>query len=78
MAESSEWEAVVGKEDAAVYRLVVLAVTAMVKGEDYSKLLPKLQKKAEDYLDCMSTVERARLNDVELLEEIYRRFNYNP
>ena len=100
VAESSEWEAVVGEENAAVYRLAVLnairetikahkevkyspvssslylwqnqAVTAMVKGEDYRRLLPKLQKKAEDYLACMRTVEFARLNDEELLGEIYR------
>lgn len=100
VAQSPEWEAVVGTENAAVYRVAVAnamqetlkaqkvfvyspmstplfwlqqqAVTAMVEGQNYHDLLPELQKKAEDYVACMSTVDRTGLNEGELFEEIDR------
>ncbi len=42
------------------------AVAAALNGDDYQKLLPVLQTKAEDYLACMSTVDQAKLSNDEL------------
>jgi ABC-type glycerol-3-phosphate transport system substrate-binding protein len=96
-AASPEWEALVGKENAAVYREALSriprmdentyafspiawpfytwrqrAVAAMLKGEDYKALLPGLQKIAEDYLACMSLVDREKLDDQEFNKETNR------
>jgi ABC-type glycerol-3-phosphate transport system substrate-binding protein len=96
-AASPQWEALVGKENAAVYREALSrvprleeneaafspiawpfytwrreAVAAMLKGEDYKAILPQIQKKAEDYLACMSLVDRGKLDDQELNAETQR------
>jgi ABC-type glycerol-3-phosphate transport system substrate-binding protein len=42
------------------------AVAAALNGEDYQKLLPVLQTKAKNYLDCMSTMDQANLNNNEI------------
>jgi ABC-type glycerol-3-phosphate transport system substrate-binding protein len=47
-------------------------VSAMFKGEDYAKTIAQSQEKAEDYLACMATVDRDKLTDTELNDEVNR------
>jgi len=80
VAESAEWSAFIGEENAAIYRQAFeqstqsieteidpyltapfgvweeQVVMAMINGEDYTVLLPEIQRKAESYLACMTAV----------------------
>jgi ABC-type glycerol-3-phosphate transport system substrate-binding protein len=47
-------------------------ITALLKGDDYQKIIPQAQQKAEDYLACMESVDRQKLDDVEEQEEVNR------
>jgi ABC-type glycerol-3-phosphate transport system substrate-binding protein len=47
-------------------------ITPLLKGEDYLKIIPQSQQKAEDYLACMVTVDREKLDDTQLQEEVNR------
>ncbi|MFZ6027072.1 MAG: ABC transporter substrate-binding protein [Chloroflexota bacterium] len=46
--------------------------SALFKGEDYNKVIPKAQQKAEDYLACMASVDQESLDEAELQEEVTR------
>ncbi|MFZ6027073.1 MAG: extracellular solute-binding protein [Chloroflexota bacterium] len=47
-------------------------VSALLKGEDYAKIIPQAQQKAEDYLACMASVDQENLEDNKFQEEIAR------
>ncbi len=97
VAKSAEWEASVGRENAAAYRAAMAQVqrtpppqggstmiawplytwkqrivAAAIKGEDYQKLIPALQRTAEDYLACMASVNYTTMKTDEVQTEIDR------
>jgi ABC-type glycerol-3-phosphate transport system substrate-binding protein len=47
-------------------------IDAMLKGDDYQKIIPQSQQKAVDYLACMVTVDREKLDNDQLQEEVNR------
>jgi multiple sugar transport system substrate-binding protein len=95
VAASAAWEAVVGKENAEVYRLALAkvepsdrshalimidvpletwlaqAMAAALNGEDYLKLLPVLQTKADNYLTCIRSLDLVQLSDDDIRTAIY-------
>jgi len=95
VTKSAEWEAAVGRENAAAYRAALAEVqrtppdqnsssviswplytwkqrivAAAIKGEDYQKLIPAMQRVSEDYLACMATVNYTTMKDEEIQTEI--------